>query len=70
LEPSRDCHCACGAGEHSEERLTLRIHLATTAVANRCADQPVVLGQKLSPSVLADSGEERGRSLDVGEEKT
>ena len=35
LEPSRGCHSVGGAGEHGEEGLALRVHLAPTAVANR-----------------------------------
>ena len=69
LEPSRRRHRVGGAGKHSEERLALRVYLATTAVANRGADQPVMLGQKLPVGVLADPREERGRSLDIREEK-
>ena len=59
---------AGGTVEGREESVTGRLHLSSFEPVERSADEPVVLGEELSPSGVSDLGRAVCRADDVGEE--
>jgi hypothetical protein len=57
-----------GAREGEEERVALRVDLASTGRAERLADDPAMLRENLAVR-LPELLEERSRALDVGEDE-
>ncbi len=55
--------------EGEEERVALRVHLDAAVCRGRLADQPPVLGERRRIGLGAELVQQRGRALDVGEEK-
>ena len=55
--------------EGEEERIALRVHLDAAVCGARLADQPPVLVERRGVGLGAELVQERGRALDVREEK-
>jgi hypothetical protein len=62
-------HAGPRRGEHREERIPLRIHLAAVVRGQRRPDQRMMPGQHLRVIVVPQPPEQRRRALDVGEQE-
>ena len=62
-------HARPRRGEHREERIPLRVHLAAVVRGQRRPDQRVMPGQHLRVNVVPQPPEQRRRALNVGEQE-
>jgi len=62
-------HAATRRGEHREEPIPLRVHLAAVVRDQRRPDQRVMPGQDPRVDVVPQPPEQRRGALDVGEQE-